>query len=164
MYDQCFLVDCRQLHLTCIGNVRRAEALRLRAGRFCQSSRQRLVSRRLSGYSAAPFGRGEWECGVLDADRQQSPSDPTSSGLTAPALSGERKRQPDHTTRDPACGVRSAGAVPAGTVVTVTSVNRLAARSSHSAAYVEAPAPEHTHEAQTSERTMTSAWRRHRFW
>src|SRR5947209_11299889 len=46
--------------------------------RFCQSSRQRLVSLRLSGYTAAPFGWGVWECGVLDADRQQSPSDPTS--------------------------------------------------------------------------------------
>ena len=42
----------------------------------------------------------------------------------------------------------------------VTSVNRLKAM--HFGPYVEAPTPEHNHEAQTSERTLTSAWRRHR--
>jgi hypothetical protein len=54
---------------------------------------------------------------------------------------GTEKTTSNHTGRDPACGVRSAGAVPAGTAMTVTSVNRLAAKSSHPAAYVEAPAP-----------------------
>ena len=47
-------------------------------------------------------------------------------------------------------------------VVLVTSVNRLTASSSHFAGYVEAPTPEHKHEAHTSERTLTPAWRRHR--
>ena len=39
----------------------------------------------------------------------------------------------------------------------VTSVNRLKTKLSHFAAHVEAPAPEHNHEAQTSERTLTPA-------
>jgi hypothetical protein len=52
--------------------------------------------------------------------------------------------------------------VPAGTAVTVTSVNQLVASCSLPAAHVEEPPPEHNHEAQTSERTLTSAWRRHR--
>jgi hypothetical protein len=47
-------------------------------------------------------------------------------------------------------------------VVSVTSVNRLKASSSHFVQHVEAPTPEHNHEAQTSERTLTSAWKRHR--
>ncbi len=47
--------------------------------------------------------------------------------------------------------------IPAGTVVLVTSVNRLKTRYSDFAVYVEAPIPEHNHEAQTSERTLTPA-------
>jgi hypothetical protein len=43
------------------------------------------------------------------------------------------------------------------TVVSVISVNRLKTRLLDFAAYVEAPAPEHNHEAQTSKRTSTSA-------
>jgi hypothetical protein len=41
--------------------------------------------------------------------------------------------------------------------VSVTSVNRLKTRTSNFDQYVEAPAPEHNHEAQTSERTLTPA-------
>ncbi len=39
----------------------------------------------------------------------------------------------------------------------VTSVNRLKTRYSDFAAHIEAPAPEHNYEPQTSERTLTPA-------
>jgi hypothetical protein len=48
--------------------------------------------------------------------------------------------------------------VPAGTAVSVTSVNRLVAKSSHPAAHVEAPAPNTIMRLQTSKRTLTPAW------
>jgi hypothetical protein len=53
----------------------------------------------------------------------------------------------NHIDQDPASGLCCTGDVPAGTAVTVTSVNRLEASSLHPAAYVEAPTPEHIHEA-----------------
>ena len=75
-----------------------------------------------------------------------------------PASIGARRRKRLNRQKE----IRPAGSaasvvVPAGTVVLVTSVNRLKTSFSDFAAHVEAPAPEHNHEAQTSERTLTPA-------
>jgi hypothetical protein len=59
------------------------------------------------------------------------------------------------SARDPARDLTAPVVVPVGTVVSVTSVNRLKTRLSDFAPHVEAPIPEHKHEAQTSERTLT---------
>ena len=74
-----------------------------------------------------------------------------------PSLNPKQVRHQSGPRRQPA-SVR----VPAGTVVLVTSLFRRKATSSHFVPHVEAPTPEHNHEAQTSERTLTSAWRRYR--
>jgi hypothetical protein len=64
------------------------------------------------------------------------------SGINCPGILGGSTYEVDHQTG--------------------SSSNRLKTSSSDFAAYVEAPAPEHNHEAQTSERTLTPAMQRDR--